>query len=76
MKFKEIISDYWKEISLLKKGVAGVCLLLLTGAGFLFYFSLPTPLFNSSYSTVLEDRNGILIGAKIEMMSNGDSYFR
>ena len=65
MKFKEIISDYWKEMSLLKKGVAGVCLLLLTGAGFLFYFSLPTPLFNSSYSTVLEDRNGILIGAKI-----------
>lgn len=65
MKFKEIISDYWKEMSLLKKGVPGVCLLLLTGAGFLFYFSLPTPLFNSSYSTVLEDRNGILIGAKI-----------
>jgi penicillin-binding protein 1C len=30
-----------------------------------YYYSLPNPLFDNTYSTVLEDRNGILVGAKI-----------
>lgn len=30
-----------------------------------FYFCLPSPLFNDSYSTVLNDKDGNLIGAKI-----------
>ncbi len=42
-----------------------ISVILISTFGFLYYFSLPNPLFNPSYSTILEDRNGILIGAKI-----------
>jgi penicillin-binding protein 1C len=41
--------------------IMGVILIL----GILYYNSLPDPLFNPSYSTILEDKTGILIGAKI-----------
>ncbi len=34
-------------------------------AGILWYFSLPDPLFDVTYSTVIEDRNGELLGARI-----------
>ncbi len=37
-----------------------VIILLIT-----YYHSLPNPLFNSGYSTVLEDKHGELLGAKI-----------
>src|SRR5690554_4717405 len=30
-----------------------------------FWFSLPNPLFDATYSTVLKDKNGMLMGAKI-----------
>lgn len=40
-------------------------LALLIILGVWFYFCLPSPLFNDSYSTVLNDNNGNLIGAKI-----------
>ncbi|MEP6646146.1 MAG: penicillin-binding protein 1C, partial [Saprospiraceae bacterium] len=39
----------------------GVVLLLLVA----WWFCLPDPLFNSSYSTVLLDRNGLLMGARL-----------
>ena len=38
-----------------------VCAVLLAA----FYFILPRKLFNPSYSIILEDRNGILMGARI-----------
>ena len=31
----------------------------------IFYFLLPKQLFETPYSTILEDKNGILLGAKI-----------
>lgn len=40
--------------------VTGMCALLLW-----FAFSLPSPLFDSPYSTVLEDRNGVFLSARI-----------
>lgn len=40
-------------------------LFLILGLAVAYYYSLPNPLFNSGYSTVLEDRNGKLLGAKI-----------
>jgi len=46
-------------------GFRGVLLLFVVLSIISFYFSLPNPLFNASYSTVLENRNGVLIGAKI-----------
>jgi len=46
----------------LRAGLAPIGILV---SGIFFYFCLPNPLFNSSYSTVLEDRKGVLIGAKI-----------
>lgn len=41
--------------------------MVVVGIGFIgwFLFSLPHPLFQSSYSTVLEDRNGIFLSARI-----------
>lgn len=38
-----------------------IVVLILTS----YYYSLPNPLFNSNYSTVLEDHSGELLGAKI-----------
>jgi len=38
---------------------------MLTVLGIAFYFSLPDPLFSDPTSTVLEDRNGLLLGAMI-----------
>ncbi|MEX0845485.1 MAG: penicillin-binding protein 1C [Balneolaceae bacterium] len=45
----------------LKAGMVLVCLLLLAA----FWFALPNPLFETTYSTVLKDHNGKLMGAKI-----------
>lgn len=42
-----------------------IAVILISTLGIFYYNSLPNPLFNPSYSTILEDRNGILIGAKI-----------
>ncbi|MDX1670732.1 MAG: penicillin-binding protein 1C [Balneolaceae bacterium] len=39
--------------------------LLLSASFILFWFSLPDPLFDEPYSTVLQDRQGNLLGAKI-----------
>jgi len=41
-----------------------VGLILLTGASW-FAFCLPQPLFDVPYSRVLEDRNGVLLGARV-----------
>jgi len=38
---------------------------LLVVLGVWFYFSLPSPLFTTTYSSLLEDRNGTLLGARI-----------
>ncbi|MDR2979210.1 MAG: transglycosylase domain-containing protein, partial [Bacteroidales bacterium] len=38
----------------------GVAVLLL----FLYIFCLPSPLFNVPYATVVNDRNGVLLGAR------------
>ncbi len=48
--------------NLLKHKVKSVCLILLLVA---YYFSLPKTLFHVSYSTILESRDGTLLGAKI-----------
>ncbi len=56
---------YW--ISRRKYFVGIVCVLLLV-----YYFSLPKILFSESTSTLLEDRNGLLLGAKIA----GDGQWR
>lgn len=40
-------------------------LVWLAAVGTIWYFSLPSELFDSPYSTVLEDRNGNLLGARI-----------
>ena len=42
-----------------------IAVILISTLGIFYYNSLPDPLFKPSYSTNLEDRNGILIGAKI-----------
>lgn len=63
--FKQIF-DYWNRKSPLEKGTRGIFLLIvLIIPALTYYFSLPNQLFNPSYSTVLEDRYGNLIGAKI-----------
>lgn len=46
---------------ILKIGTAVACVFLLTA----FWFALPSPLFDTTYSTVLKDQNGKLMGAKI-----------
>ncbi len=61
----------WNKIndekkSPLERGFRGVSLMAITLVLALFYyFSLPNPLFNPSYSTVLEDKKGNLLGARI-----------
>lgn len=61
----EAISSYWKKRTPFQKAFRGVMLLVSASLLIAFYFSLPNPLFNTSYSTVLEDKNEILLGAKI-----------
>ncbi len=43
----------------------GITIFVLLVSGVAYYYSLPFPLFNATYSTVLEDRNGHLLGATI-----------
>ncbi len=58
--------DIARTKSLLERGLRGGLYVAFTMLLFLsYYYSLPSPLFNSSYSTVLEDRSGKLLGAKI-----------
>lgn len=53
--------DFFKHISTKKRVILGIITLLLI----MYVFSLPRKLFNSPYATVITDRNGELLGARI-----------
>lgn len=54
-----------RKKSPLKRGFRGLLFFLGISLIVFYYFSLPSPLFQTSYSTVLEDKHGNLLGAKI-----------
>ncbi len=60
-KFEHIIKKPFQRRNRLRS-VCAVCLVI---ALWTFWFCLPEPLFDDPYSTVLEDRHGRLLGAKI-----------
>lgn len=60
MHTKQLIK-YIKRISVLKK----VAFILFSILGILYYYSLPTPLFDKPYSTVLSSNEGELLAAQI-----------
>lgn len=53
--------NYFKQLSTTRKTLLIASVLLVVG----FIFSLPKQLFHVSYSTVVTDRNGALLGARI-----------
>ncbi len=59
------IENKQRKKSPLQRGFRGVLFSLVMILLLAYYYSLPSPLFNASYSTVLESKNGNLLGAKI-----------
>ncbi len=55
------ISRYWKRLSTAKRVTLGVVALLAVA----YFFCLPRDLFSVSYSTVVTDRHGTLLGARV-----------
>ncbi len=59
-------SDSYQRVSPLgRRTRGGFFLVVIIISSTLYYFSLPNPLFDPSYSTVLEDIKGNLLGARI-----------
>ncbi len=58
---KEKKQHGWKQINKLRR----MAILLLLAGALWFAFCLPDPLFDVPYSRVLEDRNGMLLGARV-----------
>ena len=64
-KFKEIAAQSWKWLRAFastKKGKFTIAFLI---TGIVWWFSVPSQLFDDPTSTVLLDRNGKLLGARI-----------
>ena len=55
------ILNFFKHLSVIKRVLLGIITLLVIG----YIFCLPRQLFHVPYSTVVTDRNGELLGARI-----------
>lgn len=65
MKITVPLKNQVHKLFKLLKRYRKIVLSLLFLLGTLYWFALPAPLFDTPYSTVLEDRNGQLLGARI-----------